>query len=340
MAQKILPKKELGNWLEGLAKDSQLWVPKREGLKVQWAGFDGEGMELEFINTHLSPKHLFFPQTECMMSFINDPAHPQGMIMTPTPPMEGTQVVVGVRPCDAAAFSLLDRIFCQDEYTDDPYWRDKREKTTLVGLACNRPGPYCFCTSVGGSPHGTTGLDVLMVDVGEELVLNALTDKGKALIEGLKDAPAEAVDKAAELKSKAEGAMEVIDTSRITKKSVMELYEQPFWEEIATTCLNCGTCTFCCPTCHCFDIQDEVMGLAGRRVRNWDWCMSWLFTQHGSGHNPRPTKTHRVRQRFMHKFSYIPIKRDGIIGCVGCGRCVELCPVNIDVREVIKLMNS
>ncbi|RLB15825.1 MAG: hypothetical protein DRG35_03655, partial [Deltaproteobacteria bacterium] len=26
--------------------------------------------------------------------------------------------------------------------------------------------------------------------------------------------------------------------------------------------------------------------------------------------------------------------------CVGCGRCVKYCPVNIDIREVFKLMND
>jgi ferredoxin len=112
------------------------------------------------------------------------------------------------------------------------------------------------------------------------------------------------------------------------------------WDKVYESCLNCGTCTFVCPTCHCFDIQDEVKGTEGRRVRNWDYCMSWLFTVHGTGHNPRPSKKERVRQRFMHKFKYIPMKRDGEIGCVGCGRCVQLCPVNIDVREVVNQMNA
>jgi predicted aldo/keto reductase-like oxidoreductase len=26
--------------------------------------------------------------------------------------------------------------------------------------------------------------------------------------------------------------------------------------------------------------------------------------------------------------------------CVGCGRCVSQCPVNIDIRKVCNLMNS
>jgi ferredoxin len=33
----------------------------------------------------------------------------------------------------------------------------------------------------------------------------------------------------------------------------------------------------------------------------------------------------------MHKFSYC-IESYGMPGCVGCGRCVEACPVNLDIR--------
>jgi formate hydrogenlyase subunit 6/NADH:ubiquinone oxidoreductase subunit I len=127
---------------------------------------------------------------------------------------------------------------------------------------------------------------------------------------------------------------------QVLSRDLMELYEAGHWSRVQESCLNCGTCTYCCPTCHCFDIQDETQGEAGRRVRNWDTCMSWLFTMHGTGHNPRGSKLDRVRQRFMHKFKYIPAKRGGEIGCVGCGRCVQLCPVNIDVRRVVNDMNA
>ncbi|MCD6297627.1 MAG: 4Fe-4S dicluster domain-containing protein, partial [Deltaproteobacteria bacterium] len=100
------------------------------------------------------------------------------------------------------------------------------------------------------------------------------------------------------------------------------------------------TCTYLCPTCWCFDIQDEVLGKEGDRIRNWDSCMFPLFTLHGSGHNPRDLKVQRVRQRFMHKLKYYVEKYENGVQCSGCGRCVRYCPVNIDIRQVCELMNG
>jgi ferredoxin len=107
------------------------------------------------------------------------------------------------------------------------------------------------------------------------------------------------------------------------------------WEELTVRCLGCGSCTYLCPTCHCFDIADEARLYKGRRIRTWDSCQFPLFTKHASGHNPRRNKKERLRQRFMHKFSYA-VENTGTALCVGCGRCIAGCPVNLDIRDVIR----
>jgi ferredoxin len=143
------------------------------------------------------------------------------------------------------------------------------------------------------------------------------------------------------LKEKAEaGIIARIRTERLKEKTTTDLFDAPFWEDFAFACINCGTCTYVCPTCWCFDMQDEVRGTSGVRMRNWDSCMYPLFTHHGSGHNPRDTKTQRLRQRFMHKLKYYVDKYSDGIQCVGCGRCISLCPVNIDIRKVCEAMNG
>ncbi|MBU1157587.1 MAG: 4Fe-4S dicluster domain-containing protein [Proteobacteria bacterium] len=342
MAEKILAKDKLGGFLEGLTSSYEVFAPQESEGKARWARLEDTDKALwEFSNTHLSPKEFFFPQSETMMRFKNLQDGEEGMIMHSEPSLAQKRLLLNIRPCDAKAFQVLDLIFVQDEMTNDFYWRDKREQTTLVGLACADPCPTCFCTSMNCGPHSTTGLDALLVDLGDKLLVKTLTEKGEALAGGLEDASPEDIAAAeAQQKTSEEQIESTVGMDQVLSRDLMELYDAGHWSRVQESCLNCGTCTYCCPTCHCFDIQDETQNEAGRRVRNWDSCMSWLFTMHGTGHNPRGTKLDRVRQRFMHKFKYIPAKRGGEIGCVGCGRCVQLCPVNIDVRRVVNDMNA
>ncbi|NLW25671.1 MAG: 4Fe-4S binding protein [Clostridia bacterium] len=124
--------------------------------------------------------------------------------------------------------------------------------------------------------------------------------------------------------------LEIADKDLAEKLEV--IYRSPLWRELQEKCVNCGVCTFLCPTCHCFDLTDDQKG---KKVRSWDSCMFASFTKQASGHNPRPTGAERLRQRVMHKFRYF-FENHGIFACVGCGRCVEKCPVNLDIREVLQ----
>jgi len=109
-------------------------------------------------------------------------------------------------------------------------------------------------------------------------------------------------------------------------------FENPVWLEQSLRCLGCGACAFVCPTCVCFDIQDEADTRGGQRLRAWDSCGLRLFTLHASGHNPRSKQSQRWRQRIYHKFAYYP-DRWGTLGCVGCGKCSRACPVDMNLKE-------
>jgi ferredoxin len=344
MSDKLFSKKKWIEALESLNTTAKVFVPVSEGDYHAFKPFE-EGMtpDFTFQNTRLSPKALVFPQSERMFEYSLDPEDENAHILEESPKEYPPQVIMGIRPCDAYAFELVKVNFDSPEFRD-PWWVKRFEATTLIGLGCNDPCASCFCTSVGTGPFSDKGLDALLYDLGDNVLVSPRTAKGEALLQDLKDGGSVDEKTRKEAEHLAAAALEKIDSKvpvdKLSEKIVTDLFDAPFWDEVAFSCINCGTCTFLCPTCWCFDIQDEVLGKQGDRIRNWDACMFPLFTLHGSGHNPRDKKTQRVRQRFMHKLKYYVDKYKAGAACVGCGRCVQFCPVNIDIRRVFDLVNN
>jgi ferredoxin len=340
-----IEKEDLHRGLNALAKAYQCVGPVKGEKYHAFQVLDEETPpDFDFLNTPLSPKFLVEPQSEILFEYTLDEKKEDHHILKEVQKEWPPRLVVGIRPCDAAAFLLVRRNFDTEKYKD-PYWVKAYESLTLFGLACHTPCAACFCTTAGGGPFDEAGLDALMVDAGEHFLVKTLTEKGEAACsaagwETVVDAEA-AAERVTSLKAAAESKItSTVETDNLKNQSTQALYDAPFWEDVSFSCINCGTCTYVCPTCWCFDIQDECAGCSGVRMRNWDSCMYPLFTLHGSGHNPRGTKLHRVRQRFMHKLKYYVDKYDNGIQCVGCGRCIQLCPVNIDIRKVCTLMNA
>lgn len=343
MTDKVFTKEDWVQALRDMTDSCRIFVPVKKGDFHQFAPLEeGTRPNFDFQNTRLSPKSIVYPQSERMLECSMDPEDPEAHVLKEPPKDYPPQAVVGLRPCDAHGFLIVKRNFDNPEYRD-PYWVKRFESTLLVGLGCNAPCPTCFCSSVGGGPFSRQGLDVLMYDLGERFLVRGLTEKGTEFLEKLSggEKAGEAdLKKAGILEmSAAEKVQEDVPTDKLAEKEVNELFEAPLWEEVAFSCINCGTCTYLCPTCWCFDIQDEISGKQTDRIRNWDSCMFPLFTLEGSGHNPRTEKFQRVRQRFMHKLKYYVDKYNNGVQCSGCGRCVRYCPVNIDIRQVAELMN-
>ena len=335
-----IDKKKWAEGLDSLAESYNVSGPvKGKGCHNFKTLDKGELPDLDFTNTKLSAKSSVFPQSEVMLVYTTDETKEDHHRMKEAAKDYSKRAVIGMRPCDAKALTLVKMNFDTEDYKD-PYWLNAYDATTFVGLACDDPESTCFCTSTGCGPYCEDGLDVLLSDMGDHYLAKVLTEKGEALVAAAKWS--EAGD-GGELKSKKNAAEAKIDTrvktDKLKEKVTLDLHGAPFWEDVAFACINCGTCTFARPTCWCFDIQDETKGNSGIRMRNWDSCMFPLFTLHTTGHNPRGEKIQRVRQRFMHKLKYFVDKYDKGLMCVGCGRCIRQCPVNIDIRSICDMMN-
>ena len=248
-----------------------------------------------------------------------------------TPLNDKPQIIVGIRGCDVKAIQALDQVFYTKGYLDKNY-QALRENTTLVSLGCNEPLETCFCTSFGVNPQEAEGSDLIMYDLGDSYGFKSVTDKGEKVLSQinplLQEKPAEP--------PKTKDFSLKIDLTGVTEKiQDLAMWDNPLWEKISERCLGCGTCTYVCPFCHCFDIQGKTRGDQGFRYRCWDACMYNDYTLMAGGHQPRPTQKERVRQRFMHKLRYF-VERYGAYQCSGCGRCLQHCPVGIDIVEAIE----
>jgi sulfhydrogenase subunit beta (sulfur reductase) len=329
MSELIIDKTDVRRFLDGLLETRQVFAPiEREGILGMELLTKNDEVQLDYSNTQQAPKQLFFPRSEVLFTYELGKVIPASLSEEP-------RVVFGIRPCDARSSALLDMVFDTEE-EQDPYYVNRRQRTVLIGLGCNEPQSTCFCTSVSGGPFSVEGLDMLWTDLGDRYLVETITERGEALVVDnplFRQATAEDTDRKTDLAARAEQMISGPSVEGI-KETLDGMFDDPFWDEVHLKCLGCGVCTFLCPTCHCFDIVDEGNSSRGQRVRNWDTCQFALFTHHTSGHNPRPSGKQRMRQRVMHKFNYF-VENQGAIACVGCGRCVRQCPVNLDIRAVL-----
>ncbi|KYK21376.1 (4Fe-4S)-binding protein [Thermoplasmatales archaeon SG8-52-4] len=332
MDKMILSKNDLSKLIEELLKKNKVYGPVKSDDTVLFEEIKKPTeLYLDYLNSEVPPKALMLHQTETLFKFIPGP---KGKIEPVD--MDEKKVIFGIRPCDAKSFAILDHVFEGD--FDDPYFITKRKNTILIGLSCSTPGTNCFCTSFDDSPAASKYVDILLTDIGNNYYVEVISDLGKQVTKAAGKLFKSATESDTKKKKDAEKkAIDMISRTQKTDKIVEKLdkiFENRFWKDVAFKCLGCGTCTYLCPTCHCFDIQDESTLTKGARIRVWDNCMNPEYTIHASGYNPRPARANRVRNRIYHKYNYYP-KNFDVIACVGCGRCIDLCPVNIDIIDVV-----
>ena len=327
----------LSDLFAAISKQQKLYIPADNKGQAQFLPYV-EGMEMtKALNTVRSAKDLFFPQMENLVAF-----EVQGKSVCVVENREVVEpfVVFGVRACDAASFDILDKVFLSEPV--DTFYASRREHGTVVTMACDMPEETCFCSVFGIDAAEPKG-DISCWKAGEELYLKANTAKGEALLAALDlEAGDEAPVEAAKTQTRAildKLPLKNLDLTGFDGDHLMQWFKDPAWDKLSESCLGCGTCTFVCPTCQCYDVKDFDTGHGVQRFRCWDSCMYSDFTMMAHGTN-RPTQKERFRQRFMHKLVYFPSNNDGIYGCVGCGRCLAKCPISMNIVKVAKTLKE
>jgi sulfhydrogenase subunit beta (sulfur reductase) len=323
----FVSREAVANWLDALARRSILIAPRQvEDELLYQPVSDSTQIVFNFERTALPPKAFFFPETEVILEVEKRGSTVE--LDEPAPSRD--QVLFGLRPCDAQGLKALDALLL-DRPPPDAYYARRRATTALVGLACPKLWDSCFCTSLGSSPDDPSGMDVMLYEGQEGYWVLGITDRGMDLLAGLEGEETEAKPPAPDLSGH--------KVPVLPPEGWPGQFDDVFWQRLAERCLSCHACTYVCPTCRCFDVRDEMVAAGPghihiQRLRAWDSCLSPGYRRIAGGHNPRPDRAQRLRNRYYCKFCYSSLDF-GTVACVGCGRCIDVCPAGVDIVEVL-----
>ncbi len=341
----LAQKEQVNAWLAKLADKYTVYAPKAIAKSVTYQSYTADELTKVDMNQLLdyttnSAKKVYLPETEVLLSYTAK-KHEDDLSKKDIDvccELNSTQkVIFGARPCDAKAVLVQDAQYLGGKYRD-PYYAAHRENTCMITQACDNTLPSCFCNWTDTDLTSPYASDVFFTITDNGFVFEAVTDKGKELLEiaGFVQASDED-NKAVEAKhAKAhESLPQKPDMSKITQIVAYNFENSAFWSEVSAGCIGCSSCTFVCPTCQCFTITDEGNPLQGKRMRSWASCMSDEFTREASGHNPRGAGFMRWRNRLGHKFNYMLSWHKDLYSCTGCGRCLQSCPASISINGMI-----
>ena len=333
-------KDNLSKLFQNIAQTATLYIPvDLEKGRVAYKEYTDGMVMSEALKTDRSAKDFFFPQTENLMEFKTDGKNIE--VIDSRKEAEDF-VVFGVRGCDVKSLEVLDKVFLAEPA--DSYYANRRAHGIIVSMACNRPTETCFCSTFGIDASQPEG-DIVCYKTEEGYYFDGKTEKGKALLAKLDGVTDEKDDKPVkELQANIKETLNKLPlkdlkADKFGKDKTDEFFNRPEWKTLSESCLGCGTCTFVCPTCQCYDIKDFKTNDGVKRFRCWDSCMYSDFTKMSAG-QPRLTQVERFRQRFMHKLVYFPTNNDGLFSCVGCGRCVAKCPISMNIVKVMKTLGG
>lgn len=343
---KEIKKKNIKGLLKIASKEWDVYVPQKDEGENVWMKLLPENTKqiddalknivLENVDTVIPPKNIFYPQLDSLFKF------KKGKIQETI--KSSPKLLFGVTPCDLRGILFCDEFFKRN--FEDTYYLSKAQNRLIVVKAClEPPRSTCFCTSTGTGPFAETGYDLQIVERGNKYIVEIGSKKGQSFVNKYKrffeDIPETAVKviegvrlkaiQSVELKVNFEKALKLMANDEFTPRYV--------YEQIGERCIYCGGCVYVCPTCTCFNVSDDGNVEDGIRYRTWDTCVFEGYTREASGHNPRAEKWLRTSRRYEHKLKY-DYAKTGTSGCVGCGRCLASCPVNLGMSKFIQRITA
>ncbi|MDD1757578.1 MAG: 4Fe-4S dicluster domain-containing protein [Methanotrichaceae archaeon] len=318
----FLPKENLSALLSRLSGKLEVVAAVRTESGPVFSTWRGQSLDLE-RNSEVSPTEFLLPQKDVLFRYIQYSGRYVFEVEEPK-----SKLIMGVRPCDLKAIRVLDKIF-GSEPADNSYIR-KRRSLILAVLNCNHPGEACFCSQLGSGPECQDGFDLLLTEIDSGYLVESGSSSGTLILkdysESFQDAGSNHIDEKTRKMDEARKIMEARQNR--SPENILNAIEKADWEALGGQCLNCGGCTFVCPVCHCFNIID--LGVPdGERLRCRDSCILSGFSRMTGNVNPRKSAGERLRNWYLDKFQYIP-ENTGLLGCVGCGRCSQVCLAHLD----------
>ena len=342
----ILPKSDLVRLVEALGESHELYGPtihpvSGDALFERLSG--PAALRLDAPIPYSTPKAAVFPHFEEILRYAYD--RDAKSVEIARVDLLSSKALIGVRSCDLTGLTCLDRFFLGQEFMDEVY-RDHRRRTFIVANTCVQPFAQCFCVCTDSGPCAVEGYDLNLTELGDHYLVESGSEKGAALVARLALAAAGA-DAARRRDAAVDASVAAFDAtarenkawiSRAVNRLTTGFVKPETWEYIGAQCFECGACSYVCPTCSCFNVEDVPAGEAAgaaSRLRTWDSCSFEGYSRMAGEHNPRRPVEDRRNKRFFCKLSYSQSKKYLRPGCVGCGRCARVCPGDIGLPNVV-----
>jgi len=328
-----ISRRDLFDLFGRLAVESRVVVPYARLEKLHFGEFDPKKEDLIELGG--------VRQSQPLKSFIS---HARERVTGPDEKKKGL-VIAGVKACDLSSLLLQDFVFRGGD-VEDQFYSANRDSTTIIAADCTYAGETCFCAAMDGAPYPRNFFDLVLSAVDNYFLVEIGSEKGRKMVDDyklfFKSPSSHAPDMRQALRDRVLKQVQDFVSNRGTpntaliKGAVKKNYHlEGFWQDMASTCVECGACNLACPTCHCFLLSDEKTASGPKRFKSWDACLYNTFARVAGGSNPRRHLHERLRNRFDKKFDFFPEVLN-YFACTGCGRCIEACPGNIDIREVLK----